>query len=103
MKTLENVNKIEEKNMYKFMAKSILMCIRKDHMRDSTKRKARWSEQSFHVADRHMQMLYLRVTPEPVYHFPLFIPFVFLQETLRHIRDGNIASHIYSTLTPKFT
>lgn len=79
---------------------SILMCIRKDHMRDPTKRKARWSEQSFHVADRHMQMLYLRVTPQPVYHFPLFIPFVFLQATLRHIRDGIIASYIYSTLTP---
>jgi len=33
------------------------------------------------MANRHMQMLYLRVTPESVYHFPLFTPFVFLQET----------------------
>lgn len=58
------------------------MCVRvrvlkKNHVRDPTKRKAQWSEQSFHVANRHMQMLYLRITLESVYYFPPFTPFVF--------------------------
>lgn len=70
-----------------YIAANILICGReiymwaeKNHTRDPAKRKAQWSERSFHVANRHMQMLYLRITLESVYHLPLFNPLCFFTD-----------------------
>lgn len=56
------------------------MCMRvleKNHVRKPAKSKAQWSEQSFHVANRHMQMLYLRVTPPSLSTTSLYSPSLF--------------------------
>lgn len=71
------------------------MCVRENHMEDSAKRKVRWSERSFHVVDRHMQMLYLRVIPPPESVYRRSLPIRSLCFFASDIRDGIVIGERY--------